>query len=320
LFDIIAIGDTSRDLFVGLKEAHVSCSIIPNKCQLMLNYADKIPVTYVKKLIGGNSSNNAIGSRRLGMKSAYYTTIGNDDIGREIFNELKKEKVSTRYIAKDKKQESNFSTILNYKAERTILIYHIHRKYKLPQLDKSKWVYLSSMGKSCESIYKDLIRYLKKYNAKLAFNPGTHQIRSKRISKLISMSETFFLNKEEYQTLFNDYKSNIKQLMIKAKKLGPKIVVLTDGPKGSYCYDGYNFYFQKIYPAPIVERTGVGDSYSTAFVAALFYGKDVKEAMAWGTINAASVVQFIGPHQGLMHYSALQKIVKRHPRFHPVKY
>ncbi len=320
MFDIISIGDATEDVFVELKQASVNCSINKHQCQLLLNYADKIPVESVKKLTGGNASNNALGSARLGMKVAYYCVIGNDEAGHKLLREFKKDKVSTKYINLDKRTETNYSVILNYKAERTILIYHVHRKYKLPKFDKSKWIYLSSMGKGCHSIYPSLINYLKKNNSKFAFNPGTHQLRSGKIFKLIKISDVFFLNKEEYQELLKDYKSDIKNLMIKAKKLGPKIIVLTDGPKGSYCYDGKEFYYLKIFPAPIVERTGVGDAYSTAFVAALHYNKDVQEAMIWGTINSASVVQFIGPHQGLLHYTQIQKLMRKHPNFKPIKY
>ena len=72
-----------------------------------------------------------------------------------------------------------------------------------------------------------------------------------------------------------------------------------------------------ILPAPVVERTGAGDSFGTAFTAALCRGKDVREAMRWGTLNAAGVIQKIGPQDGLLTITELNRFLKRHLKFQP---
>jgi len=37
--------------------------------------------------------------------------------------------------------------------------------------------------------------------------------------------------------------------------------------------------------------------------------------MKWGTINAASVIQCIGPQEGLIKLNLLMKILKANPKF-----
>ncbi|MAG16395.1 hypothetical protein CMO88_05035 [Candidatus Woesearchaeota archaeon] len=320
-FDIITIGDASEDVFLQLLEAEVHCNKGTNKCELCMIYADKIPIGRVDRLVGGNSINLAIGMNRLGFKSAFVVVLGNDEQGSKVMQALKQNKVSTKYVQIDKKSMTNHSTILNLNAERTILIYHVDRKYKLPKLDKAKWLYYSSMGHGFEVIHKELLKYLKKYNVKLGFNPGTHQLRkAKSLKEFFLLSDVILLNKEEAQLVLKTKSNNFKELLKGLKKLGAKIAVVTDGPKGSYAYDGSEFYFQNIYDCPVVERTGCGDSYSTGFIAALMSGHDIKEAMRWGTVNAASVIQQIGPQPGLIKLAELKKILKSHPKFKPRKF
>jgi len=318
-FDVITIGDASEDVFLQLMEAEVHCKV-GQKCELCMTYADKIPIARVDRLIGGNSSNLAIGMSRLGFKSAHFLVIGKDEQGKKLLDAMKADKVNTKYVKIDPKTMTNHSTILNLNAERTILIYHVERKYKLPNLDPARWVYYSSMGHGFQVIHKDLLSYIKKNKCKLGFNPGTHQLRNiKYLKQFFRQSEVIFLNTEETQLVLKTNTHNFKTLLRGLKKLGGNIVVVTDGPKGSYAYDGKDFYFQDIYDVPILERTGCGDSYSTGFIAALMYGQDIKEAMRWGTVNAASVIQQIGPQPGLMKLSALKKILKTHPKFKPKK-
>ena len=107
----------------------------------------------------------------------------------------------------------------------------------------------------------------------------------------------------------------MQELHKKINALGPKISVITDGPNGSMAYDGKDFYELGLYETPIVDRTGVGDSFATAFICALFHDKSVEEAMKWGTINAGGVISKIGPQEGLMKKEEIEKILQANPNF-----
>lgn len=321
-FDMISIGDATEDVFVRLDEASVKCTLDGTNCKLIMDFATKIPVDRVDKLIGGNSANVAVGSSRLGLKSAFYVVLGDDEQGRLIKKKLLEDKVSPKYIQLKKGTKTNYSVVLNHGPERTILVHHEERSYKLPKFEKSKWVYYSSMGKGFERIHKDLEKYVKKNNVKLGFNPGTHQFRKGRkfLAPLLKASEVVFLNKEETQFLMQTKSNDFHVLCKKLKSTGCKIAVVTDGPNGSYAYDGKDFYYHNIFDVPVIERTGCGDSYSTGFIGALYHGKSWQEAMSWGTLNAASVIQKIGPEEGLAKLSWIKKTLKANPKFKPEKF
>jgi ribokinase len=317
MFDIISIGDATEDVFIQVEDYSVRCNKKKADCKLCLDYASKIAATRVDKLIGGNASNAAIGSRRLGLKSAFYVELGNDDQGKKILRSLQKDKVNTKYVKLKSSTKTNYSVVINTKGERTILVHHVDRKYKLPKLDKAKWIYLTSMGKGSEVIYKPLLTYLKKTKAKLVFNPGTHQLKSgkKILSPMLKASEIICLNTEETQLLLKNKTRNFQTLCKGLHKFNKKIVVVTDGPAGSYAYDGKNFYFMPIFDVPIIERTGCGDSFTTAFMCALYYKQPIDEALRWGTLNASQVLQHIGPQQGLAKKSFIRNTLKKHPTF-----
>ena len=76
-------------------------------------------------------------------------------------------------------------------------------------------------------------------------------------------------------------------------ELRAEVVIITDGPKGAYAFDGTNSYFTPVYPdgPNAYERTGAGDAFASTTVAALGLGHDLETALTWGAVNSASVVQ-----------------------------
>ena len=48
---------------------------------------------------------------------------------------------------------------------------------------------------------------------------------------------------------------------------------------------------------------------------ALAYGKEIGEAMKWGTISSAGVVQKVGPQNGLVQLSLMERALQGNPKF-----
>ena len=312
-FDVISIGDTTLDVFLELDEsdAKVQCGPDGEDCLLQLSWPDKIPVkkmTHVPAV--GNAANVAVGCARLGLKSALYTILGKDSDGKEAFGVLKSEGVYKDYIVWDKNRGTNYSTVINLKGERTILVYHQPRDYDLPSLAEADWIYYTAVGRGREKLDQQIIEYVKKTGAKLGFNPGDQQLKEgfEGLKPIIKNCTVFFINKEEAERLLGK-KAEIKELLQLMHNEGPKIMVITDGPKGSYVFDGTDFYFQEVLHVPLIEMTGTGDSYATGFISALHLGKDIPEAMKWGTTNAAAKLQKIGAREGLLHRKEMEGFI-----------
>lgn len=318
MFDLIAIGDATIDNFVQIHDAEIRCNIDKSQCLLCIEYGDKIAVDKLTHLVAGNAANNAVGGARLKLNCAIYVNVGSDPAGEQIISKLKKEGVDIRYVVVNKEMESNLSTVINFKGERTILVYHQAWKYKLPDLDKARWVYFTSVSSSFtdSNLLKELESYLERTGANLLYNPGTYQMKAgvKKNPRLLALTAVFVVNKEEANRILTG-KDNAgiptKKLLKEIVDLGPKMAVITDGDKGSYGFNGNKFYHLGIFPARLAEMTGAGDAFATGLLSGLFYGKSLSEAMRWGAANGAAVVEQIGPQAGLLTYFQIQEKLKQ---------
>ena len=318
-FDLLSIGDATIDTFMTPLESETLCTIDRKKCLIAFNYGDKIPVKNLEFTIGGNAANNAVGVKRLGVASAIVLTLGQDSVGDNIVIRLKEEGVDPTYIIQQPGTTSNYSTIINYSGERTILVYHSPRSYEFPvQLPLTPWVYLTSMGESFRPFYNHFVEWAKKNpSVKLVFNPGSWQLRGglTTIQDVMSLTHLIYVNRQEAEKLtgFGASAGKERDLLIALNKTGPKICIITDGGGGSFAYDSINGKFLKagILPVDAYERTGAGDAFGSGTLSALIHGKPLEEALLWGTCNSASVIGYTGSQKGLLKLSEMDSWLAR---------
>lgn len=322
--DILAVGDVVTDAFIKLlpTQAEINSDAHDHHPLLCMTYGTKIPfedVTVIPSV--GNSPNAAVACAKLGLKSALYSQIGDDREGHEILRDLDRKQVSTQFVGVNPGKKTNYHYVLWYKDDRTILIKHEKFDYrwpKIPDHHKPRWLYLSSLGESSLSLHNAVAEYMEQnQDIKLAFQPGTFQISFgvDQLLRIYRQTYVFFCNLEEAQKITGEETNNIKTLADKIHSLGPKVVVITNGPHGSFTSDGDAIWSMPIYPdpKPPYERTGAGDAFSSTFTAALAMGKDIKTALSWAPINAMSVVQKVGAQAGLLSKNELYDWLKKAP-------
>jgi len=329
-FDFIAIGDIVVDAFINMKAAKVREE--NGQPELCFSFADKIPYDWVEVIPAvGNSANASVSASRLGLKSALITNIGSDDDGRKCQRVLENEKVATDFVKIHANEKTNYHFVLLYQADRTILVKHTKFDYQLPKIGKPKWIYLSSLAENSLPFHGEITKYLlANPDIKLAFQPGTFQMELgyEKLKDIYQNTEVFFCNVQEAKRILGEVQpaliasfvgqekqSVIIKLLQEIKKLGPKIVVITDGPDGAYTYDGKKILFVPMYPdaKEPLDRTGAGDAFASTFTSALANGKSLEEALLWGPINSMSVVQYVGAQKGLLTQEKLEEYLKKAP-------
>ena len=329
--DFLAIGDITTDAFIKLKDAHVNCKINSEDCELCMAFGDKIPYESVTVIPAvGNSPNAAVCASRLGLRTALMTNIGDDQNGKDCLAQMEKENIDRTFVKVEKGKKTNYHYVLWYEIDRTILIKHENFEREWPDTKEAsqyappKWIYLSSMGGNSLPFHTEVENYLRKHeDVKLAFQPGTFQMEFgvEKLKYIYERTEVFFSNLDEAGRIL---KTNSEDPLILAKgiaDLGPKIVVISDGPKGAYLYINNELWYNPIYPdiTPPLERTGAGDSFSATFTVALALGKTPLEALAWGPINSMSVVQKVGAQAGLLSREKLEEYLKSAPEDYKYK-
>jgi sugar/nucleoside kinase (ribokinase family) len=261
----------------------------------------------------------AVGISRLGFKTAMVAGIGDDYYGQQILDHYRAEGVGEDLVRINPGLPTNYHFVLNYGAERTILVKHQDFKYhSMDVVDDVNWVYFSSIGEHALDVHDQLADHLEKHpNIKLGFNPGTFQMKlgAQRLKRIYERTHVLFVNREEAQHILGVHDRDLKDEFAGLHKLGPKIIAITDGPEAAYASDGQKFYQVPAYPdpAPPISRTGAGDAFATGFVGALMSGLTVPQALQWGPIESMNVVQHIGAQGGLLKKDALLDLLAKAP-------
>lgn len=316
--DVFTIGDPTIDTFVKIHDAHLALRVDPARTELCIDYADKIPVDQLHRIPAGNCVNAALAAARLGLRTAVYGVTGDDSDGRWVRQELEASSVDTSFMAWDQRQSTNASTALVFRGERTLFVWHQPRRYHLPALPETAWIYATSVGPRGPAVgrlHAAVLRELQKHSAaRLAFSPGTHQLRMgvRALAPMLRASELLLLNRREAEELTCRRGADPRALLRALHALGPHAVVMTDGVRGSYAFDGERFMRSGILKLPVVDRTGAGDVFGATVVSALQIGLDLATAMAWGTVQAAFVVSAVGASRGLVGRRRLQAVVREH--------
>ncbi|MDO8548178.1 MAG: carbohydrate kinase family protein [bacterium] len=336
--DFLAVGDVVTDAFIKLKDARVHCNINDKECEICMRWGDKIPYEFAEVVPAvGNSANAAVAAARLGLKSALRAYVGNDQYGQECLGSLLNDKVDVTYVEKIDGKHTNYHYVLWYEHNRTILVKHETFDYTVPPLTTGpRWLYLSSLGENSLAYHHAWMETLKKWpNTKLAFQPGTYQIKFSEhwvshkgdFADVYKRSDIFFCNKEEAERILNKptdsdpsrqggAEADMKDLLASIKALGPKTVVITDDARGAYFLNetGTPMHIPRYPdPRPPYEITGAGDALASGTVAALALGKPLDEALRWGSADASSVLQAIGAQKGLLTREQLEKNVANPP-------
>jgi sugar/nucleoside kinase (ribokinase family) len=308
------------DAFIKLgKDASVGCDLNHEHCKISLPFGDKVPYEDVWVVPAvGNSPNAATAAARLGLRSALVSNLGDDAQGKECLAALAKNNVSAEFVKTHAGAKTNYHYVLWFEDDRTILIKHEKYEYVWPEIGAPRWMYLSSLGQYVDGYHESIADYLTLHpEVKLAFQPGTYQIRlgTEHLSRIYARTEVFFCNKEEAQKVLNTAEEDVKKLMAGIRALGPKIAIVTDGPKGAYAQDGERSWFMPAYPdpKPPYERTGAGDAFSSTVTAALALGLPLETALCWGPVNSMSVVQDVGAQAGLLTREKLEQYLASAP-------
>jgi ribokinase len=318
MFDLTTIGDIKLDVFIDLgNDAKVSCDIDKENCVMQIKYGEKIPVDSAVTMMAGSAPNISIGGRRLGASSNIISVVGEDTTATLAIDGLKKHGIPTENVTIAKGTQSSFSAILNFEGESTLLAVHRPHKYTLPEKLDTDWLFITELGHDYKKLFNTIVDLKNKKDFRIGINPGAIQIEEHddALMNLIKHSDLLIVNKDEAQDLCACDLDEPKPLLRTLKELGPKTVIMTDGREGAYATDNGTVYYVPMFPGERVEATGAGDSFATGVLGALIAKQDLGTALAWGSVNSASVVQYVGPQEGLLTRDQINTFLKDNPNY-----
>ena len=323
---VLMIGDIFTDAFIKLNDS--SAKIIKEadgKEWLALPFGQKPPYDQVDIIRSvGPSPNAAVSASRLGLNASLMAWVGSDEVGKEAIDHLSGENVSTTSMVIEQDKATSYWYVLRYGADRTMLVKS--EKYEYVWSDPvttPDWIYLSYIGSDSWDLHEALIAYIDNNpTIKLAFQPGTFHFKwgIEKLAPIYKHSYLVVMNREEAVDVTGGEYADLRGLANKLHDLGPAIVVITDGPNGSYAsFDGKMVTIPN-YPDPAdpLDRTGAGDAFASTIVSALALGETMETALTWAPINSMNVVQHLGAQAGLLSRMKIGELLARAPEDYKV--
>lgn len=325
MFDIITIGGATRDTTFLTDKGRVieTPENLTEQELFCFEYGSKIRSEEVYFNFGGGACNSAVTFAKLGLKVVVNCRVGEDDNGKSIIENLKKLGIETVLIQIDKERRtgSSFVVVNKKDGDRVIFVYKGAGDFleiKEETIKKIKWIYLTSIAGSWQENLTEIDKVVESSGVKLAWNPGATQISAgkKELENTLKNTEILIVNKDEAIELVQsdkdlrlDFKeiNNVEILAKNIKSWGPKVVVITDGPKGAYAIDDENILYAPSTSDKKVDSTGAGDSFGSALVSGYIQTENIETALKYGVLNSGNVVKEFGAQNGILNRVEIKK-------------
>lgn len=306
LYDVITIGAATIDAFVWAKESReIRSSKFSTGVGECFSLGSKIDIDRFVQTTGGGATNCAATFSNFKLKTACVTRVGADLFGEGIKLDLKRHGIGTDFVIASNKEQTAFSTILVVPSgERTVLVYRgPSERFNPKEVPwaklKTRWFYVTNLAGNMAMLER-IVSTAKRAHAKVFYNPGKADIRRGISRKLMSGISVLNLNREEAAELTRKPSGDIKEMLRGLQKVTKGIVLLTDGDRGAYFFDGTKMLFAKPRRIKAINRTGAGDAFGSGFLVGWMMKKDPTCALQLATENAESVIQKIGAKAGLL--------------------
>ncbi|MEL9990400.1 MAG: carbohydrate kinase family protein [Thermoproteus sp.] len=238
---------------------------------------------------GGSASNFAVAARRLGVKSAIITSVGFDNFGRILLEELLREGVDISKVKIVIGQQTGTSFLLVHPGGEVKVFEYIGASEAIEPRDISDDLFRGfdllhiTMYRLETAI--EAARRAKELGLGVSLDPG--RVWSKRgleyLKPLLANVDYLFLNETEF---FNLLGGDVER----AFGLGVKLVVVKKGARGASAFmKGGGAFEEPAFKVDVVDTTGAGDAFDAAFLTAVLEGKDIRYALRFA--NAAGALK-----------------------------
>ena len=342
MYDVITIGSATMDVFVQCEDANiVSVQTKDKKSEFMsYPYGAKVEISDFTSQVGGGGVNTAVNFANLGFNTGAIFKMGDDIYSNGILEFFKDKNVDLSNIVQKDDISTGFSIILvSFQGDRTVLA-HRGANAMLKKSDinfdaikEAKLLYIAPVNGDSSKILDDIVKFAAENNVYVCFNAGSTSIKKgfKNLERILTFAHIVVLNKEEASMATKiEVRPDTKDVKYSKEKLHPdikamlnklkvrdyQVVVITDGGKGAYAYDGNNYYYCPVFDGPVVSTLGAGDAFASTFCASLKRtNRDLGKSLMYASVNSSGVVSTFGATQGLLTFEQIEEKLKNAPDY-----
>jgi len=286
LKDLLCIGNVNIDTIMGVQTFPV------------INGESKIEGLEIR--YGGSAFNVSVNASILGLNSGIMAAVGNDSDGIigtfknynvDYSNLILQNSPSGRMFIINKENDRMFLFYkgANEKFEKNMINYQIFKEYRFVHVSPTNI-----------EIAEHAINIAKENGNIVSFDPGEQlcYFHSEEVMKLIKNVDFLFINRHELSALLGPMDIEEGGLYLKKRRVKNTIV---KADKDGVYYFGKNYIREKAFPAKVIDPTGAGDTFSSAFIANYIKTSDIRSSLRYANAAACFCVQ---------NYGAILKVKK----------
>lgn len=289
MFDILVIGSINADLvFTSSKR--------PNPGETIMGEDFKI-------IPGGKGANQAVAAARLGSKVGFIGCIGNDENGKMLIENFKRNNVETKYINVVEDNPSGVANIIIAEGDNSIIVvpganYSITKDIidKNTDIIKSSKVILLQQEIPID-VVEHIVDICHQNKVKTILNPApASKIKSSIVEKVNYLTP----NEHEAKLIFEDL--DIDEML----KSYPEKLIITEGAKGVRYSNGNEIINIPTLKVKALDTTGAGDTFNGAFATGIARGQDLQEIIKFANKAAAVSVTKFGAQSGMPYLKEIE--------------
>ena len=284
--EIVGLGECAVDFFIFVEEFWKPVD-------------DKIWILKTETHPGGVTANFCVAVAKLGIKSGFMGSAGDDTDGQFMYRNFARQGVDTKhfFLERDKRSPVNF-IIVNKKGERQILQSpHLFINVLQPNeicpeyISAAKFLHTSALR--VETARKAM-EYAKEYGVNVSFDLERH-VAAMGLSKLhplLQMTDILLSNKLGALELSKE--KDLRAAVKKFLDFGPKVVVITLGKRGCLVATEDEQYRVPAFKVRAIDTTGAGDAFNASFIIGLYNGMKLEDAAEFANAVASLKCTKIG--------------------------
>ena len=259
---------------------------------------------------GGKGANQAVAAARLGANVHMVGTVGSDEFGHLLIDNLEANGISTTLVEQVNNVESGSAHIILADNDNSIIyIPGANNEFKEERLDKLKTEmktaeYVIIQNEIPMPIISGLIEICDELSVKIIYNPAPAEEMD---LDLIDKVTYFTPNENEFSLLFPEL------TLEEGLKTYPNKLIITLGDEGVAYSNGEEIIQIPSYKVKVKDTTGAGDTFNGALAYALSVDADLKTSIQFANLVAAISIQKDGAQGGM---PTLEKVI-RNEDFNP---
>jgi ribokinase len=261
---------------------------------------------------GGKGANQAVAARRLGAEVLMIGALGNDSVGKDLYDRLQKEGINVSGTLFTETPTGNAMITVDEKGSNTIVVFPgANGKLDTLWIEKFKEEIKDA---DCVILQLEIpmetveaaVKQAKACGTKVILNPAPAKSIPQEVYKNVDIITP---NETELARLTGntDIREGAKTLISN----GVQQVVVTLGEKGSYYLSSEEEIFVEAVKIEAIDSTAAGDSFNAALAVALNEKRGIKEALEFSNIVGALTTTKIGAQDSLPYRSEVEEYIKK---------